>query len=280
MFGMVLGRFAGIVIMDRTVIHVVMTGAVQMVRFMGKIECIFQWRPSALHREAVQGQKQQKKNAKETAHGQSDRGIGARLYQFQFICHVQNISQYLFDSMHLAALDLPPMGSLIVNKGCHQAAGFGDTDVSAILVFQMNHFYKTFLLWLLVALLPLHAAAGAMSMSCGPIHQQAMQVASMDDAHHHHDDSDPSHSHHHDAAKMTNAAADASDAGNASSETHPHANCTACTATCIGAAAPPSALFNATPVFNGSEMVTVSPASLAIGVTPSGLERPPKHILA
>ncbi|WP_147384041.1 hypothetical protein [Noviherbaspirillum sedimenti] len=144
----------------------------------------------------------------------------------------------------------------------------------------MSHFYKTFLLWLLVAVLPLHAAAGAMSMSCGPIHQQAMQVALMGDAHHHHDDSDTPHGHHHDAARMTSAAADSGDAGNASSETHHHANCNACTATCIGAAAPPSALFTSTPAFNDSEMVTVSPASLAIGDTPSGLERPPKHILA
>lgn len=144
----------------------------------------------------------------------------------------------------------------------------------------MKRFYKTFLLWLLVAVLPLHAAAGALSMSCGPIHQQAMQVALIDDAHHHHDASDPSHSHHHDAAQMTKAAADSADAGNASPESHHHANCNACTATCIGAAAPPSALFNATPAFNGSEMVTVSPASLATGDTPGGLERPPKHILA
>lgn len=60
MFGMVLGRFAGIVIMDRTVIHMMMTGSFQMLCFVGKVEGISQWRPSALHREAVQGQKQQK----------------------------------------------------------------------------------------------------------------------------------------------------------------------------------------------------------------------------
>lgn len=172
------------------------------------------------------------------------------------------------------------MGSLIVIKEWHQGAAFGGANGSAILIFNMNHFYKTFLLWLLVAVLPLHAAAGVMSMSCGPIHQQAMQVASLDDAHHHHDDSDTPHGQHHGDAAMTSAAADSGDAGNASAETQHHANCNACTATCIGAAAPPSALFNSTPAFNGSEMVTVSPASFAIGDTPSGLERPPKHFLA
>lgn len=172
------------------------------------------------------------------------------------------------------------MGSLIVIKRYHPGANFSHAKGSAILVFHMKRFYKTLLLWLLVAVLPLHAAAGAMSVSCGPIHQQAMQVALMDDARHHHDDSASSHSHHHDAAQMRNVALDAGDVGNASSETHHHANCNACTATCIGAAAPPSVLFNATPAFTGSEMVTVSPASLATGDTLGGLERPPKHILA
>ena len=40
MFGVVLGRFAGIVIMDRAVIPVMMTGAPQMLGLVDKVECI------------------------------------------------------------------------------------------------------------------------------------------------------------------------------------------------------------------------------------------------
>lgn len=169
-----------------------------------------------------------------------------------------------------------PLGEALY---CPNIAKSGDTDAGAILVAQMNRFYKTFLLWLLVAVLPLHAAAGAMSMSCGPIHQQAMQVASMNDAHHQHGGSDDSHVHHHDAATPANAVADTGDADDASTGTHQHATCSACTATCIGASAPPSAL-SLTPTFSGSEMVTVSPVALVVGTPPSDLERPPKPTLA
>lgn len=170
------------------------------------------------------------------------------------------------------------MGSLIVRKRWHQGSSFGDANGGAILVLDMKHFYKTFLLWLLVAVLPLHAAAGVISMSCGTASQQAMQVIPMDDAHgHHHDGSTTSHSHHDDAAAMTQAAADCGDAGDASPNAPHHANCSACAATCIGAAAPPSAFFKPSPSRKGSEMVTISPAALAIGDTPGGLERPPKH---
>lgn len=143
----------------------------------------------------------------------------------------------------------------------------------------MNHFYKTLLLWLLIAVLPLHAVAAAASVSCGPVHQQAMQVAAQDDAHHPHDGSATSHGNPHAAAKMLHAAADSGAADGASPGTHQHATCSACTATCIGAAAPPSAL-NLTPTFSGSERVTVSPASLVVGMTSRDLERPPKNILA
>lgn len=56
MFGVVLGGFAGLVIMDRTVIHMMMTGAFQVYRLVGKVECFSQRRPPSLHGKAMQGQ--------------------------------------------------------------------------------------------------------------------------------------------------------------------------------------------------------------------------------
>ncbi|RJG03508.1 hypothetical protein D3878_19485 [Noviherbaspirillum sedimenti] len=68
-FSVMLGGFAGIVIMDRTVIAVMMAGAFQMLKLMRNVENIFQRRPSALHGKTMQGQKQHQENANETAHG-------------------------------------------------------------------------------------------------------------------------------------------------------------------------------------------------------------------
>jgi hypothetical protein len=145
----------------------------------------------------------------------------------------------------------------------------------------MNRFFKTFLLWLLIAVLPLHAVAVTMSTSCGPIHHKAMEVAFQVDTHHHHD-GDSAHSHHHDDADIANSESAGSVTDNASPgapDKHQHSACSACAATCVGACAPPSAL-NSTPTFDGSEMVVVSPAPLATGIIPGGLERPPRHIFA
>lgn len=140
---------------------------------------------------------------------------------------------------------------------------------------------KTLLLWLLLAVLPLHAVGAPMRMSCGPIHQQAMQVAMATDAHHQHGIGNQSADHpheHHDAAKMASAAPMSDAADNDSSGPHHYSSCGNCTATCIGAAAPPPSAFNPAPVFDGSDIVTVSPSSLVLGFALGGLERPPRHI--
>ncbi|MDB5841667.1 MAG: hypothetical protein JWQ23_3619 [Herminiimonas sp.] len=149
-----------------------------------------------------------------------------------------------------------------------------------LLPIQMNRFLKTFLIWLLIAVLPLHAVATTMSTSCGPIHHKAMQVVMLDHAHQH--DSVATQSHHHGEAEAISSSADMSAADDIASETpntHRHATCSGCTATCVGAAAPPSAS-NAIPAISGSEMVFVSPAPLVAGFIPGGLERPPRNIFA
>ncbi len=155
----------------------------------------------------------------------------------------------------------------------------------------MNRFFKTFLLWFLIAVLPLHALATAMSMSCGPTHQKAMNAALQADAHQHensgtahkhHDDERLSHNHHHDDEDGVSSAFGFSVLDAASSDTshkHEHSACSACSASCIGACAPPSA-FHTTPAFDGSEALAASPAQPATGIVPAGLERPPRHTFA
>lgn len=161
----------------------------------------------------------------------------------------------------------------------------------------MNRFLKTLLLWLLVAVLPLHAVGAAMPMSCDPLHHEAMPAAPRGCAHaqSHRQDQDrhaedrhhagmAMHDDHHgadDAARLADASADAgmADGASSSSGVSSHAGNSACTAGCIGAAAPPS-LWNPTPAVGGSEAVAASPATLVAGHTPGGLDRPPRHISA
>lgn len=142
----------------------------------------------------------------------------------------------------------------------------------------MNRLLKTLLLWLLVAVLPLNAVGATLSMSCGPVHHKALEVASSHNPHHH-DGADTAHDHHHDASSVAGVMSDPGAQNDASSGTHKHATCSSCAAGCIGAVAPPSCSISAA-VFEGSEMITVSPSPFMAGFMLSGLERPPKRILA
>ena len=146
----------------------------------------------------------------------------------------------------------------------------------------MKPSFKTFLLWLLIAVLPLHAAATTVGMSCGAVHQKAMQIAFVDHAHH--DDIAEvtevtvyDHHHNHSANSLSDDSSMTADtsAGTA----HQHSTCSNCTASCVGVAGPPSA-FHSTPAILGTEMVVISPALLTAGIIPGGLERPPRHIFA
>ncbi|HEY0844739.1 MAG TPA: hypothetical protein VGE12_05200 [Noviherbaspirillum sp.] len=70
MIGEVFGRCAGIIVVHITmVIIMVMCGADQMVDFVRDVECTGRRIPSALHRKAMQGQKEHQENAKKTAQG-------------------------------------------------------------------------------------------------------------------------------------------------------------------------------------------------------------------
>lgn len=140
----------------------------------------------------------------------------------------------------------------------------------------MNRTLKTLLVWLLVALLPLHAVAGSLGLSCAPVHQQSSPVtmdggaphrAPMADAHAHHDGGH--------AGQADSAGADAH-APAPELDQQPHSSCSACSAFCIGAVAPPSSTLPV-PAFDGSDVAAVAPAVLAVGFIQDGPQRPPRQ---
>jgi hypothetical protein len=146
----------------------------------------------------------------------------------------------------------------------------------------MNRFLKTLLIWILIAVVPLHALATTVGMPCAPGHQQAMQVAMSDEATHAMSDDN---GHHHDEAGHSggvSAAAMSADmaSGDADQPAHSaHSTCSACSAFCMGAAAPPSVTVSIPP-FSGSENVIVSAAPRVAGFIPESLRRPPRLISA
>lgn len=139
----------------------------------------------------------------------------------------------------------------------------------------MNRSIKTFLVWLLLAVLPLHAVA-ASRMSCGPVHPQSSQSL-IDVSSQSHEYMADAHAHHggEHAGQPEDNLVDAepvdSKAGN-----KPHFTCSACSAFCLGAVAPPSTHL-AVPAFDDSNAVIVAPAAFAVGFIQDGPQRPPRH---
>lgn len=145
----------------------------------------------------------------------------------------------------------------------------------AILGTSMNRSLKTFLIWLLMAILPLHAVAASVGMSCAPDSSQvSYKVERIDAAHL--GAGIEMHAHH---------GVHASDAGDSGSDTHAqpaklekqaHSSCSACSALCAGAVAPPPALL-AVPSFAGSDVFLASPMAMVPGFIPDGPQRPPRR---
>jgi hypothetical protein len=145
--------------------------------------------------------------------------------------------------------------------------------IRVILSTIMNRTLKTFLLWLLIALLPLNAVAGSLGLVCSPVHQQSQDPTSAGVVH---------------QARMVNAHADTEHAGHVADsnaaadslvpdvEKHPHTSCSACSAFCLGVVAPPSTDLTV-PSFDGSDVALPSPAAFAVGFIQDGPQRPPRH---
>jgi len=139
----------------------------------------------------------------------------------------------------------------------------------------MNLRLKTFLLWLLVAVLPLNAVAGSFGMSCSPVHQQ-MQEPTITGVLHQ-DDMTDAHAHH--GAEHAGHVVDSTAAADSLApdvEKQPHSSCSACSAFCLGAVAPPSTDLTV-PSFDGSDVALPSPAALTVGFIQDGPQRPPRH---
>ena len=136
----------------------------------------------------------------------------------------------------------------------------------------MNRAFKTFLLWLLMAALPLQGFAAAMPSGCG----SARHGLAVTEAHHHGGIAGHGHDGAHHSA--SDSAAKTNHAPGASHE-HQHSSCSACAACCVGATAPPSSS-TLTPAYCNSESFVISQVPLVAGFIPAGLERPPKHISA
>ena len=140
----------------------------------------------------------------------------------------------------------------------------------------MNRAFKTFLVWLLVALLPLHAVAGSLGMSCAPVHRQSSHAA-LDSGPAHHEPMADEHAHHdagHAEQGMDPSVQDHSPASKI--ENQSHSSCSACSAFCIGAVAPPS-VYLPVPTFDGTDAVAVPPAAFAVGFIQDGPQRPPRR---
>jgi hypothetical protein len=136
--------------------------------------------------------------------------------------------------------------------------------------YEMNRVLKTFLLWLLLAALPLQGIAAAVQASCGPAaHDGAAEMTMQAKSHHHEGDG---------AADSASVVAASSD-GDSADIQHKNSVCSACAACCVGAVAPPS-ISTLTPAYSTSLPAVSSPAPLVAGFIPAGLERPPKRITA
>lgn len=129
----------------------------------------------------------------------------------------------------------------------------------------MNRMFRTLLLWLLIAVLPLHAAAAVIGMPCGNMHGDTPSAA----AEHHGDAA--ADGHHHAAQDDSDKAAGAHSTGDNGS----HSTCSACSAFCSAPPVPATAHI-AVPEYDGSETLRPAPATLAAGFIPEGPRRPPR----
>lgn len=128
----------------------------------------------------------------------------------------------------------------------------------------MSRFLKTLLLWILIAVVPLNAAVAAMGISCSPAHQQTLQMQAAQDG-------AAGHEHHGAQAEQPAPAPHDGSSDSAPSQ------CSAASALCIGAAAPPPACA-AGSLVAGLEIPALGASPKVAGFIPDGPQRPPRAI--
>ena len=145
----------------------------------------------------------------------------------------------------------------------------------------MNRTLKTYLLWLLIAVMPFQAFAANVLRTCNSGHQGMTMVAAtlMD-----HGDASASS---HDAVmdqqsgdeEECSEMASSDDQDNDTSKSLKHGSCSACAACFVCAVAPPQLLtFKLS--FNSAEVYVTVGSTLVAGFIPDSLERPPRHLAA
>lgn len=138
------------------------------------------------------------------------------------------------------------------------------------LIYLMKRF-RTFLLWLMIALLPLHAMAAGLAMSCSDMHGKPASTAM------HHQADAPAGSHHASPADHGAAHAAPADHGDAADADDEGAHsCSVCSAFCSVPAVPASVLI-AVPDYDGSESLLATPFTPLTGFIPEGPRRPTRH---
>lgn len=148
--------------------------------------------------------------------------------------------------------------------------------------------FKTFMLWLLIAALPIQGLAAVVKVSCGPKHHHDSAVAVSESGHHHVNTSFESasdlhrhmhsHAHVHEALMSGALMSDLSDGSASGDKQIPKSStCSACATCCFGGVAPPSSASSAS-AFDTFQPVAIPAAHPFTGFFPAGLERPPRHL--
>ena len=145
----------------------------------------------------------------------------------------------------------------------------------------MNRTLKTYLLWLLIAVMPFQAFAANVLRVCGSGHQgmTAVVVSSMDKGN--------ASAGSHDAVMDQQSVDDekcpemasSGDELNDTSTSLKHGSCSACAACFVCAVAPPQ-LLTFKPSSNSAEVYVTFGSTLVAGFIPDSLERPPRHLAA
>lgn len=132
----------------------------------------------------------------------------------------------------------------------------------------MNRLFKTFVLWLMLAVLPLQGFAAALQASCGPSQEQVISHATTMSGHH---DMMVAH-----AKELTDGAQHKHAGGAGKKHQHENSICSACAACCVGASVPPTAFTLPSAAFV-ADVYFIYPTAICAGITLAGLERPPKR---
>ena len=145
----------------------------------------------------------------------------------------------------------------------------------------MNRTLKTYLLWLLIAVMPFQAFAANVLRTCNSGHQGMTMVAATSmnhgDASARSNDAvmDQQSGDEEECPEMTSS----DDQDNDTYKSLKHGSCSACAACFVCAVAPPQ-LLTFKPSFDSAEVYVTFGSTLVAGFIPDSLERPPRLLAA